>query len=375
VETLKLVILENFDQFINLEGEWNKTLNKSKDNNIFSTWEWLYCWWRHFGKNKQLRIILATEGDTLIGMAPLMISKYSILKFGNFIKLEFIGTPEADYNNFILTKKEGDCLRRFLNYVMTECDEWDCLELREIPMESISANLLESLNAKDFGGRSITKTTVNVCPYITLPSDMETFFKTLGGSMRRNLRRYMRKLASNYNVDTKTHASFGTLEEAMDTFFMLHQKRWIAQGRTGVFSKKIYREFHKDVARSFDKKGWLDLIFLTANNNPIAALYTFNYQRKKCVYLTGSDPAYFQFRVGNLLTLQAIERSIKNGLSEFDFMRGDEPYKALWTTKIRTNIMVQVVRKNIYARMYRWATNNRHVLSLTRKLGFSLNQH
>jgi len=372
VENLKLTVLEDFDQFINLKDEWNKTLVNSKDNNVFSTWEWLYCWWKHFGKNRQLKILLATENDSILGIAPLMISRYSFLKFGNFSKLEFIGTPEADYNNFIFTKKERECLRLFLDYAINECDEWDCLELREIPMQSISTNLLEPLNTKDFGGTPVAKTTVNVCPYITLPSDMETFLRTLDGGTRYNLRRYSKKLSSNYNVAVATQKDFETLEKAMAAFYRLHQKRWEAEGRSGVFSKEVYRSFNNEVAQHFDKKGWLDLIFLTANREPVAAMYTFDYQNKKYAYLSGFDPQFSRYSVGNILILHVVERSIQKGLKECDLMRGDEPYKWLWTTNARTNIQVQVIRKGIYARMYGWVTRNKSVLSLTRKLGLSL---
>jgi len=93
---LKLRVIEDFNEFENLRNVWNSILQRSFDNNIFSTWEWLWCWWKHFGKSRR--------------------------HFGELRRVEFIGSPHADYNNFILLKKEVKYAKLFLDGLMEYSD-------------------------------------------------------------------------------------------------------------------------------------------------------------------------------------------------------------------------------------------------------------
>jgi hypothetical protein len=60
-------------------------------------------------------------------------------------------------------------------------------------------------------------------------------------------------------------------------------------------------------------------------------MYGFSVGRNFFFYQSGFDPAYSRFSVGTLLLGSAIQASIQTGHSKFDFLRGAEPYKRLWT--------------------------------------------
>ena len=104
---LKLRVIEDFGEFEGLSGIWNNVLQRSHDNDIFSTWEWLWCWWKHFGKSRDLRLMIAEEDGRIVGFAPFMVSSYSFKHLGKLRRVEFVGFPHADYNNFLLIKKEN----------------------------------------------------------------------------------------------------------------------------------------------------------------------------------------------------------------------------------------------------------------------------
>jgi len=355
-----------------LKDTWNDILVKSKNNDIFSTWEWLSIWWRHFGEGRKLRILLILDNNKIVAVAPLTWSKYNILHFGNLTKIEFIGSPQSDYNNFILTERETECLKLFLNYLNEQYNDWDCLELSDISESTVSVKLLREILSKRLLGGQLEERVTFLCPYVNLPDSTEIFMSRLSGNMRRNLRRRMRKLSEKYRVKVKTHNGFNSLEEAMNAFYKLHQIRWKTQGFSGVFAEKKLRDFHLDIAKHFAEKGWLGLYFLTANDKPIAASYSFNYKQKKYEYLTGFDPEYSHYGVGNLIRRHAVEDCIRRGLKEYDLMRGDEPYKSSWNTKNRKNFELRLIRKGLFARIYDWATKSNTVLPLTQKFGISL---
>jgi CelD/BcsL family acetyltransferase involved in cellulose biosynthesis len=172
--------------------------------------------------------------------------------------------------------------------------------------------------------------------------------------MRKNLRKRMQKLQGQYKVEFKTQRDFGSTREAMEIFFKLHNRRWESKGISGAFTSDYFRNFHLDVARTFDEKDWLALYFLTVNDDPIAAIYSFDYNLKKYGYLTGFAPDFGQYGVGNILKLYVIEECIRRGFKEYDLTRGLEPYKLDWATGVRKNFTVSMANKGWREQVLSW---------------------
>lgn len=127
---MRITEVNDVKDLVSLRDPWNDLLQRS-NHTVFSTWEWVYTWWRHFGNNRRLIILLAEEDNKLIGIAPLMYSVHSMfgLRQG---KIEFIGTRPttnaafiedeqnsaidvvANYNDFIIEEGYETCLPLFL---------------------------------------------------------------------------------------------------------------------------------------------------------------------------------------------------------------------------------------------------------------------
>ena len=320
--------LDTCTQLKDLQQEWNRLLSKSRNHDVFSTWEWFACWWKHLGDGRKLRVLIIQDQGEIIAIAPLMLSKYNFLSLVSLRKIEFIGTPQSDYNNFILLRDETECLGIFFEHLIENCSDWDYLQLVDIHEKNNIQNFLhmDYIDTSD----ALECTVANRCPYITLPKSTEAFMAKLSQNMQRNLQKRMRKLQREYHVEIKTHEDFGSEEEAMNIFFQLHKKRWRDQDEPGAFAKRKIRQFHRDIAKIFAKKGWLSLYFLTIDNQPISAVYSFDYHQKKYGYLTGFDPEFAKYSPGNLLKMRVVEDCIQRGLTEYDLGRDYEPYKKEW---------------------------------------------
>lgn len=361
---LRIREFSDLHELVDLGDGWNRILEKSKDNTVFSTWEWLSSWWEHFGKGRQLRVLVAQDGDEIVGIAPLMLSNYTFI--GQIRKLEFVTTPLSDYNNFILLRKGEQCMRMFLRHLMAQTD-WDFLQFTDIREGTESWRLLWDVGVA--GGFGLEHKVSTLCPYIELPSSVEEFASSLPRKIRRDLRgRQMRRLAERYRVGTKTYADFGSIDEAMGILFDLHERRWRTKREVASLADKTVQDFNRTVARLFAEKGWLSLNFLTANDDPIASIYSFGYRKKNYAYQSGFDPRFARYSVGSLAHLCVMESCIRKGLTEYDFMRGDEQYKLWWHAKVRKNFEVQLVRKGWLAKAYRQLTRKRSLLALARKL-------
>lgn len=351
---LSIIEIDKLDVFDELRKKWNQILARSKDNHIFLTWEYLSTFWKHFGKKINMKILCVEDEKEIVAIAPLRQFHYGISSRLGYEVIEPLGyrgnMPDGgDYTGLLLGENENECFRLFLNY-LAEQKDWDFIYLYDVPGTSIIPSLLTRMS------RSPLKIEIKegaVCPYVTFPSSVDIFLEKLNGKFRKNLRRSMKNLERDYGkVEIKKHNDFCSLNDAMEIFFRLHQMRWRSKHKQGVFSTQAIRDFYIDVAKSFFAKRWLALYFLTVKDEPIAAHFCFEYQRKMYFALSGYDLNFSKYSVSSLLTLKIIEKCIEKNLTEFDFMKGDEPYKFKWTNKYRRNVNIKFVNNKLTSRLY-----------------------
>jgi CelD/BcsL family acetyltransferase involved in cellulose biosynthesis len=355
-----------FEDFLALGHAWNAALEKSLENHIFLTWEWLSTWWKHYGnRNREFLVITARDNGKIFAAAPLMNTQYKLWGF-TLRKIEFLGTPASDYHSLLLTVQGQNYAKQMLECALNTVNDWDCLELREVPDNSITATALRGVAGQ---GLCFAEKTQSICRYVPLPTNFENYFSSLGPQFRRNFRRARKKLRRNFNASYQAHCEPDDVDHNMEVFIELHQKRWRARRQAGVFGVQTFRGFHKEVAEAFARRGWLILFILRLDDEPVAAAYCFKYGNKLYGYLSGHNPEYSEYSVGNLLLLHMIETSIKRGLAEVDFMRGDEPYKKRWNARLRRNLQARVVSKGIVPSLYDWITRSNRLDSITYQLG------
>jgi CelD/BcsL family acetyltransferase involved in cellulose biosynthesis len=153
------------------------------------------------------------------------------------------------------------------------------------------------------------------------------------------LNKRLKRLEKEYAVGFKTQHDFSSIKDAINIFFDLHDKRWNSKEGRSSFFYKPNRDFHLELATTLNENNWLSLYFLTVDDEPIAAIYSFDYGLKKYGYNTGFDPKFAKYGIGNMLKNFAITESIKKGLTEYDLLRGYEPYKKHWVTGVRKNFV------------------------------------
>lgn len=342
MKSVKITEVRNYSDFLALEDFW-KDLLKYSSHTIFSTWEWISTWWKYFGKENNLKILLAMDKEQLVGIAPLMVSQHQFLfNFNKIREIEFIGRGNADYNTFIFKSGMNKIPNFFINHLLGVSD-WDIITLLDMSEEGSSADFLQSINNK-FPNFKLNIS--NFCPYIDLPSSLPSYTMSLSRNLRKNLKKRMKRLESQYKVEFKTQHDFASVRDAMEIYFNLHDKRWQSKKGQSISLSKINRDFHLELAKTFDEKKWLALYFLTVDDEPIAAVYSFDYDLKKYGYNTGFDPEFSKYGIGSLLKTYAIKESIKKGFREYDLLRGNEPYKTNWATGVRKNYVAKMAKKS-----------------------------
>lgn len=330
-----------------LSGIWDSLLQRSSDDNaIYLTYDWVTIWWKHFGDGNRLNILLIEKEEEVIGIFPLMITEYKV-GFLKFCALETIGSVNCNYIGLVPCENREEVVTALITYLEKELRMGKLvLRLTLVPEYSELLRMLRehaSLFSKNLVVQENAKT---LAPYISLPATWEEQFSSLSRNRRWLLRKELRKLNEAYKVEFRECAA-DNLESMLNMFFDLHQRRWQSVNVRGVFSNPRMKEFYRDIARQFHQNSWLCFSYLTVDSEVVSAEFGFVYNGKLYGATAARDLRYSKYSIGHLHYMFMIKDAIKKHLREFDFLKGDEPYKFYWTKSARRYMELLIISRGI----------------------------
>lgn len=312
-----------------LRSQWEALTERNPETTLYQTWDWNDAWWKTFGRRKRLRVVVATEGQDVVGIAPLYVGRH----LGTPLKrLAFMGTGVSDYLDVITDPGcAPDACGAMIEHIAAERG-YDLADLQQVPPWSPLHGVCASDRVAGLHMRSM-----EVCPHLRLPDLWDTFASSLGKRLRSNVSYYERLLKRTF-ADAETYlATPEELNEAMDALFDLHARRWRSRKLPGVLRGQATQRFHRDISARLAALGRLRLHVTRVGGRIVATLYCFAYRLRYYYYLGGFDPEYSRFSLGTTLTAAAIRQAITEGCKDFDFLRGHEPYKYRWSPQERHN--------------------------------------
>lgn len=343
----KTRIISEFSEFESLSEAWDSLLqNSSDDSTIYLTHEWLSTWWKQFGEGKKLKIVLIEKKNQLIGIVPLMRTEYRI---GLFMihALETVGSLNCNHIGLIRSGYGEEVVSAFLAYLEKEFAEGELvLRLTLVPDDCEFFDLVRSCISLPASTMIMQNKVKTLAPYITLPSTWDEYSRRLSLSRRHTLRRKLRSIEKTHTVEFRD-CTGDNLDTMLSRFIELHERRWQSAHVSSVFSDSRMERFYRDIATQFVKKGWLHFSCLLVDGEVASAEYDFIYNRKFYCATSARDIGYSKYNVGHLHQMFLIKYTIERGLREFDFLKGDEPYKFHWTQSSRRYINLVIGKKGL----------------------------
>jgi CelD/BcsL family acetyltransferase involved in cellulose biosynthesis len=324
-----------------MRDDWNDLVDRSVNATIYQSWEWNDAWWKWFGRGKKLCLLLVREHGVLVGIAPFYVSRHLKLPLR---RMAFLGTGPSDYLDIIVQVDKSDQITLAVLEHLMQSGYFDMADFQQLRPASPLLQHIDFLqHSHGFPGRSVV-IPGEPCPYLPLPVHWEEYEDSLGKKMRSNLRYHERLLARSFSSVEITLTNEERLTADMEATFTLHQERWNARLLPGALRSRKIRDFHLDVARRFLSRGWLRLRTIRLDGRAVASLYCFLFGRRYYYYLGGFAPELARFSLGTILTARAIKDAIEEKCTEFDFLRGAEPYKYRWQPEERVNSRLLLVR-------------------------------
>jgi CelD/BcsL family acetyltransferase involved in cellulose biosynthesis len=253
--------------------------------------------------------------------------------------LEFLAQGPSDYNTLLVPlNDDAETMPRLIQSYFRKSLSWDRLTLREVPEGSPLFSGFAPAGVEWYGTQ---RPKFERCPYAVLPSKWEDYYSRLGEGLRKDIRYFNNKLAKDHDVSFLiiNHPTDGDLED----LFRLHGLRMAMTGRRSLLVTEPIVHFHKAFVRVASPKNRIRLQLLKSGGQTIAAQYGFVYKNRYSFYNSGFHPDFDGYSLGTLMIANAVRMCIREGVQEFDFLRGSEPYKLRWAQKYRVTRIKQLV--------------------------------
>lgn len=363
---LDIRIITKEEEFDELKKKWADLVDIA-ESTVFQTYEWNRTWWKYYGEEGQLHILILSFEDRLVGIAPLFRDSIKFFGIQGYLCLRFLGSDVSqpagggllglisytDYLDFIIRPGYEDAVySSILNYFLT-CDiDYDEILLNVVPQNSTVWNhLIPKLEQHRVRFLIDEQSSSEI---VHLKEDWQVYLSSLTKNRRSHIRRGIKKV---YTEKKKIFDEFDvTREEDVAPFFerlvKLHQTRWNNFGSLGTFAEKKNYEFHKEISLTFFKKGWLHLKALQpVDRTEESVAVDLNYRFKNRHYGVHSsvnmNSKYYGAGPGVILlnlTLKEIAES--SHLEYYDFLRGSEEYKLRLSNQTSQNRRVVVINSD-----------------------------
>mgnify|MGYP005835387697 CR=1 FL=1 len=343
-------ICRDINGFRDLRENWDFLIDILPNKSIFLTWEWLFSWWEHFGQKRNLFIILVWDKEgVLVGIAPLFIHKTKYYYFP-VREITFIGVGHSDRQDFLIKNNDPKILSKILYQLMSYKNEWDIINLDQIPPGSILLTGVCNNNFDVFLEHS------SICPFIKIQGRWEDYFNSLSYKFRRDLKNRTNKLNKSGSWEFRVKTSLINFRDELEKLVTIESKSRKTETQKTFLSKSENLKFLYEFFQFGAQKNWLDLTELSLNSALIAYLIGFRFDNHYYAYNMAFDENFMEVSPGKILFQEKIKWCFQNypQIQEFDLLRGDSYIKSKWTADNRQHYRVIFFNKKLYTKIIRY---------------------
>ncbi len=182
---------------------------------------------------------------------------------------------------------------------------------------------------------------------MAIPKTIDQFYESCSKKHRGNLRRYLKKLESQYQGQVKVvmYSSEEELEESIKAMSAVSANTYQYALGCGFVDNARTRSLMRTAAKS----GWLRTAMLFIGEKPCAFQVGLQYRRTYFLEQIGFDPSWKKFEVGTVLFLKVLERLCGDPtVDSLDFGFGDAQYKKQYGDERWIESSIQIFAPRTY---------------------------
>lgn len=333
--------INNPHALVPLRTPWHNLLAQTPGASFFQTCDWLETYWAHFGAGQRLRVLTVWDGETLVGIVPLVVRQQQ-RQWGSLAVLTY---PLDDWGSFYgpIGSQPSAILNAALTHIRTTQRDWDLIELPWVDAEGHDQGDTAAALADALLPASVDTQQSSALIELASFPDWQAYWASRTSRWRNNVRRSQRKLAERGQVTHLRYRPLGSAAADDDPRWDLYlqceriaQASWQGESNSGTtLSHAVIRPFLRDCHQAAVRAGALDLNLLLIDGVAVAFNYAYHFRGHVFGLRTGYDAAHAADGAGTVLQAHMIEDSFARGDHTYDLGAGYLECKRYWQTAIR----------------------------------------
>jgi CelD/BcsL family acetyltransferase involved in cellulose biosynthesis len=359
---VEIVEVNDIEQLAQYRLLWNSLFAGTPNASFFLTFDWLDTYWRHFGHDQKLRVLIVYAAGAPIGILPLCV-RSERYRVGRVRVLTY---PLDNWSTWYgpIGPNPASTMLAAMQHIRRTPRDWDMIELRWVADEGMQGG--KSARAMRVANLFSEKQQYQWTSLVDLPATFDEFLAGKSQSLRRQFRRTLRDLFNEGRAEYIRHrplpAAEGDGERRWDLYAMCEavaQASWqshVVHGNT-LTHERVRDYFHAaHVAAA--RLGMVDVNVLTFEGRPAAFLYGYHCNGNVTALRTGYD-ASISGGIGSALMLRTIEDSCARGDRTIDFGPGEREHKRRLRTRTESTFRLTYTPIDSWrsqaVRLTRWA--------------------
>ena len=343
-----------------LEDDWNRLSLSSDSPNVFTTYGWFRAWLRRLmvdeGRERlQPYVLVIRRDEIIVGIAPLV--RRVVSRFGFRVrKIEFL-THHADYNDFVLGHDQTGLANAIVASLARSSEEWDFVDLRDL-REIMGGTAFIENSFTRAGLRCQVAQESEVCRYVPIDQDVADYMNRFSGHRRRSVLS-LRKRAIDAGLRARIIENPKQEPHLLGKLIAVDHQKHLHRAVPSFIG--TYPEVFQALMDQLGPPGWTYVALVELGDRPIAFQFGFRCGNKLWAYAQAYDRSFARFAPGTMVLLALLDYGSQKGFREFDFLRGEETYKSVWSTEYHLRARFLIWNRNWISRLGAFAYFKLHV--------------
>ncbi len=332
--------IRSTSDFLASEAHWNELVENGVTRHTYLTHEWFRAWWDAFGTDKELSVIVASEGERWMAVAPLCISERAVGPL-RLRCLQFMFSAIGPRCEFILRGEDPAAIAAALDGMMSASDRWTYCCLDAVSEQSVTARLFPaSLRER---GITFDVAPHRASPALRIQGSWDKYLAALSQSRRRHIRRAWRKIdALGHSVLLRRITDHDELIAYLPKLFDVSSRSWKGREGCDMGATAVTRQFYSHLSDKLSRKSKLVVWSLEVDGNSLAMMFCLHEERGVIGMLSDFDDDYRKLGPGDALIGYVLKDCFDRGMVEYDFGGAAYGYKLHYADHIRRHFTFEI---------------------------------
>lgn len=325
--------VRSFEHLEEFGSQWDRIWDEDTSLTIYQKRSWMRAFWRAYGNELEMFSLVALRGDELVSILPLVLESGS---------LQFLGTPESDYNDLICSQEDAETVLPILvRELLKSPMPWKGARLLNVACTSRLNRALQQL-PPDL--KLHVQTDLHtLCPTILLDKDREETIRRL--LQKDSLKRHENRLKKLGNLTFRHIENRAEIREHLEELFEQHTHRHTIAGHFSQFKLQRSRVFYYALVDELDPASDLRFSVVELNGQVVAYHLGFESKGSFIWYKPTFDVDLWEYSPGEVLLRNLLRYAQKPEIREFDFTVGNEGFKGRFANVKKENLGVYLERE------------------------------